>query len=71
MHHNLEYPLTIHNLFVQYLPEPELKQLCDMVCDLLLEESNVQPGSFIWHDFALLYLLILKITPISVQYLPR
>ena len=27
----------------QYLPEQELKQLCDLVCDLLLEESNVQP----------------------------
>jgi serine/threonine-protein phosphatase 6 catalytic subunit len=29
----------------KYLPEGELKQLCDMVCDLLLEESNVQPVS--------------------------
>jgi serine/threonine-protein phosphatase 6 catalytic subunit len=27
----------------KYLPENELKQLCDYVCDLLLEESNVQP----------------------------
>ena len=34
-----------HNLSLQYLPEPELKQLCDLVCDLLLEESNVQPGT--------------------------
>ena len=30
---------------LQYLPENELKQLCDIVCDLLLEESNVQPGA--------------------------
>lgn len=29
----------------KYLPENELKKLCDMVCDLLLEESNVQPVS--------------------------
>jgi len=29
----------------KYLPENELKQLCDLVCDLLLEESNVQPVS--------------------------
>jgi len=29
----------------KYLPEQELKQLCDLVCDLLLEESNVQPVS--------------------------
>ena len=27
----------------KYLPENELKRLCDIVCDLLLEESNVQP----------------------------
>ncbi len=26
----------------KYLPEHELKQLCDIVCDLLLEESNIQ-----------------------------
>ena len=31
--------------WAEYLPEGELKQLCDMVCDLLLEESNVQPVS--------------------------
>ncbi len=24
------------------MPEHELKQLCDIVCDLLLEESNIQ-----------------------------
>ena len=35
------------NHSLQYLPEPELKQLCDMVCDLLLEESNVQPGTLL------------------------
>jgi len=29
----------------QYLPENALKKLCDYVCDLLLEESNVQPVS--------------------------
>ena len=29
----------------RYLPENLLKQLCDYVCDLLLEESNVQPVS--------------------------
>jgi len=29
----------------KYLPENELKQLCDLVCDLLLEESNIQPVS--------------------------
>lgn len=29
----------------KYLPENEFKQLCDLVCDLLLEESNVQPVS--------------------------
>jgi hypothetical protein len=27
------------------LPENDLKRLCDLVCDLLLEESNVQPVS--------------------------
>ena len=29
----------------KYLPENDLKKLCDIVCDLLLEESNVQPVS--------------------------
>ncbi|XP_012876714.1 PREDICTED: serine/threonine-protein phosphatase 6 catalytic subunit [Dipodomys ordii] len=29
----------------KYLPENDLKRLCDYVCDLLLEESNVQPVS--------------------------
>ncbi|PSN39263.1 Serine/threonine-protein phosphatase 6 catalytic subunit [Blattella germanica] len=29
----------------KYLPENDLKKLCDMVCDLLLEESNIQPVS--------------------------
>ncbi|XP_065888901.1 serine/threonine-protein phosphatase 6 catalytic subunit-like [Dysidea avara] len=29
----------------KYLPENELKMLCDHVCDLLLEECNVQPVS--------------------------
>lgn len=29
----------------KYLPENDLKQLCDLVCDLLLEESNIQPVS--------------------------
>ena len=29
----------------KYLPENYLKRLCDYVCDLLLEESNVQPVS--------------------------
>jgi len=29
----------------KYLPENELKHLCDLVCDLLLEESNIQPVS--------------------------
>ncbi|KAI4585150.1 hypothetical protein MJG53_006684 [Ovis ammon polii x Ovis aries] len=29
----------------KYLPENDLKWLCDYVCDLLLEESNVQPVS--------------------------
>jgi serine/threonine-protein phosphatase 6 catalytic subunit len=28
-----------------YLEENDLKKLCDYVCDLLLEESNVQPVS--------------------------
>lgn len=27
----------------QYLPEPDLKKLCELVKELLLEESNVQP----------------------------
>ncbi|XP_043217400.1 serine/threonine-protein phosphatase 6 catalytic subunit-like [Amphibalanus amphitrite] len=27
----------------KYLPENDLKSLCDIVCDLLMEESNVQP----------------------------
>ncbi|KAI8809335.1 Metallo-dependent phosphatase-like protein [Cladochytrium replicatum] len=27
----------------QYLPEPDIKQLCDMVKELLMEESNIQP----------------------------
>ncbi|KFB40517.1 AGAP003017-PA-like protein [Anopheles sinensis] len=29
----------------KYLPENDLKKLCDIVCELLLEESNVQPVS--------------------------
>ncbi|ALC46506.1 Pp4-19C [Drosophila busckii] len=29
----------------KYLPEHELKKLCGVVCELLLEESNVQPVS--------------------------
>jgi hypothetical protein len=29
----------------QYLPEKDIKQLCDMVKELLMEESNVQPVS--------------------------
>ena len=28
-----------------YLPENHLMRLCDIVCDLLIEESNVQPVS--------------------------
>lgn len=27
----------------KYLPENDLKQLCDIVCDYLIEESNVTP----------------------------
>lgn len=27
----------------KYLPENELRKLCDLLCDILLEESNVQP----------------------------
>lgn len=27
----------------KYLPEQEIKQLCDLVKSLLLEESNIQP----------------------------
>ena len=26
-----------------YLPEPDIKALCEMVKDILMEESNVQP----------------------------
>jgi len=29
----------------KYLPENDLKKLCDIVCDYLMEESNVQPVS--------------------------
>ncbi|EAA07900.6 serine/threonine-protein phosphatase 6 catalytic subunit-like [Anopheles arabiensis] len=29
----------------KYLPENDLKKLCDIVCELLIEESNVQPVS--------------------------
>ncbi len=29
----------------KYLPEKELTQLCDKVCEILLEECNVQPVS--------------------------
>lgn len=29
----------------KYLPENDLKKLCDIVCSILLEESNVQPVS--------------------------
>lgn len=29
----------------KYLPENDLKKLCELVCDLLLEESNIQPVS--------------------------
>lgn len=27
----------------KYLPENDLKKLCDFVCEILLEESNIQP----------------------------
>ena len=27
----------------KYLPENELKQLCERICDILISESNVQP----------------------------
>lgn len=27
----------------KYLPENDLKKLCDIVCEILIEESNVQP----------------------------
>ena len=27
----------------KYLPENELKQLCDRICDILMSESNIQP----------------------------
>lgn len=27
----------------KYLPEDDLRELCNIVCDLLLEEPNVQP----------------------------
>lgn len=29
----------------KYLPENDLKKLCDIVCEILLEESNIQPVS--------------------------
>lgn len=29
----------------KYLPENDLRKLCDIVCDLLLEESNIHPVS--------------------------
>ncbi|XP_075154956.1 protein phosphatase V [Haematobia irritans] len=29
----------------RYLPENDLKKLCDIVCEILLEESNIQPVS--------------------------
>lgn len=29
----------------KYLPENELKKLCEMVCDILLEETNILPVS--------------------------
>lgn len=29
----------------KYLPENDLKQLCDIVCDYLIEESNIHPIS--------------------------
>lgn len=29
----------------RYLPESDLKKLCDLVCEILLEESNIQPVS--------------------------
>ena len=29
----------------KYLPENELKQLCDRICDILISESNIQPVS--------------------------
>ncbi|XP_017480395.1 PREDICTED: serine/threonine-protein phosphatase 6 catalytic subunit-like [Rhagoletis zephyria] len=29
----------------KYLPENDLKKLCELVCDILIEESNVQPVS--------------------------
>lgn len=27
----------------KYLPENDLKKLCDIVCDLLMEEPNIRP----------------------------
>jgi hypothetical protein len=37
------------------LPEHELKQLCDIVCDLLLEESNIQVNLTLNFNFKVLF----------------
>jgi hypothetical protein len=39
----------------KYLPEHELKQLCDIVCDLLLEESNIQVTLTFSFNFKVLF----------------
>lgn len=48
----------------KYLPENDLKQLCDIVCDYLIEESNVHPvqlpGMFLVSLNNLNYLKFLK-----------
>ncbi len=37
------------------MPEHELKQLCDIVCDLLLEESNIQVNLTFNFNFKMLF----------------
>lgn len=53
----------------KYLPENDLKQLCDIVCDYLIEESNVHPVQLpgnlfsLSHSFAIhLSLLLIIVT---------
>lgn len=36
---------TLNNMIERYIVSLSLQRLCDYVCDLLLEESNVQPVS--------------------------
>lgn len=49
----------------QYLPEPDLKRLCDYVKEILIEESNVQVGKNVVYCNLLVHITNLTFQPVS------